>query len=163
MKNEETQYLNKLFAKSIDEQDESAVGFPLIDVPENLTENLYAITAPTASRSQSVKAPTPNLRTKMTWPKLASVAAGLLMAVVLVQVYQQQQTLKQLKQAQTDLATALHYLGEANKITKAHMFNSLNTNMQKAAVAPVVEIGRDAALQTRKSLESATKIPNRRL
>ena len=158
MKNKETDYLNTLFAKSSDEIDETATDFPLMDVPANLTANLYAVTESTPSSSHATK-----LRGFMSWPKFASVAASLLMAVVLMQVYQQQQTLKQLKQAQIDLATALHYLGEANKITRAQMFNSLNANMKKAAVAPAIEIGRDAALQTTKSLESAAKLRNRTL
>ena len=158
MKNQEIEYLNNLFAKSSDEADDSEIDFPLIEVPETLTDNLYAITGTAASRSQPTK-----LRPFMSWPKFASVAASLLMAVVLTQVYQQQQTLKQLEQAQTDLATALHYLGEANKIAQAEMLNSLNENMKKAAIAPVFEIGRDAVLQTAESLEHTTKTPNRRL
>ncbi|MBT8114060.1 MAG: hypothetical protein KJP04_01675, partial [Arenicella sp.] len=82
---------------------------------------------------------------------------------VVTLVYQQQQTLNQLEQAQADLATALHYLGEANKITRAQMVSSLNENMQKAAVAPVLEIGREAASQTAESLKFTTEIPGRSL
>lgn len=158
MKNTETEYLNALFSKSSDEVDESEIDFPLIDVPASVSDKLYAITEPTLSSAGADKQ-----RTFKSWPKFASIAASLLMAVVLMQVYQQQQTLKQLEQAQTDLATALHYLGEANKITQAQMFNSLNENMKKAAIAPVIDIGRDAAFNTTDSLESATKIPNRTL
>ena len=158
MKNEEQDYLHTLFAKSANETDEAATDFPLIDVPADLTANLYAVTESAPSSSHSTK-----LRAFMSWPKFASVAASLLMAVVLMQVYQQQQTLRQLKQAQTDLATALHYLGEANKITRVQMLNSLNSNMQKAAVSPALEVGRDAALPTTKSLESAAKLRNRTL
>ena len=131
MKDRETDFLNKLFTGSSDQADESEIDFPLMDVPANLTGNLYAITEPTLSSSASIKQ-----RSFKSWPKFASVAASLLMAVVLFQVYQQQQTLKKLEQAQTDLATALHYLGEANKITQAHMFNALNTNMKKSSYCP---------------------------
>lgn len=158
MKDKETEYLNNLFARSSDELDESDMDFPMMDVPARLADRLYAITESTPVNSHSNKQ-----RTFKSWPKLTGVAASLLLAVVLMQVYQQQQTLKQLKQAQTDLSTALHYLGEANKITQAQMFSSLDTNMKKAAVAPVVEIGRDAVKQTAKSLKSATKTPNRTL
>ena len=158
MKNQETEYLNNLFAMSSDQIDESETDFDFVDVPTNLSKNLYAITETTQNNPQSIKQ-----RVFKSWPKVASVAASLLMAVILFQVYQQQQTLKQLEQAQSELATALHYLGEANKITQAQMFNSLNKNMKKAAVAPAMEIGRDAASKTAESLESATKIPIRTL
>ena len=158
MKNQETNYLNALFAKSSDEVDAAEIDFPIVDVPADLSDSLYAITGTTSSGSKSS-----NSRPFMSWPKFASVAASLLMAVVLLQVYQQQKTLNQLEQAQADLATALHYLGEANEITKAQMFNALNENMKKAAIAPVIEIGRDAVLQTAESLEHATKIQNRTL
>ncbi|MFT6408335.1 MAG: hypothetical protein ACJAQ6_001753 [Arenicella sp.] len=152
MKDKEAEYLDTLFSMSSDEIDESEIDFPLVDVPEDLSDKLYAITQPGLSRSDSINQP----KVK-SWPKFASVAASLLMAVVLVQVYQQQQTLKQLEQAQSDLATALHYLGEANQITRAQMLNTLNKNMKKAALTPVIEIGRDAVLPTVESLESATK------
>lgn len=158
MKDKETEYLNTLFTKSADEVDESEKDFPLLDVPANLSDKLYAITKPTLSSSHSIKQ-----RAFKSWPKFASVAASLLMAVVLMQVYQQQQTLKQLEQAQTDLATALHYLGEANQITRTQTLNALNTNMKKAAFAPVIEIGRDAVSPTVESLESATKRSHRTL
>ena len=126
MKDKETEYLNSLFASSANEVDESEIDFPLLDVPVNLTDKLYAIAKPTLSSSHSIER-----RPFKSWPKFASVAASLLMAVVLIQVYQQQQTLKQLEQAQTDLATALHYLGEANKITQTQMLNALNTNVRE--------------------------------
>ena len=150
----EAEYLIKLFTKVSDETNEMETDFPLVDVPANLTDDLYAIT-------ESTK---PNVhRMSRSWSKFASIAASILIAVVLMQVYQQHQTLKQLEQAQADLATALHYLGEANNITRAQMLSTLNTNMQNAAIGPVIEIGRGVVLPTVKSLESATKIPNRTL
>jgi hypothetical protein len=158
MNEKETDFLNTLFTKSSNEEGESEIDFPLLDVPDRLSTRLYAITNPTLSNSDSVKQ-----RKIRSWPKLASVAASLLMAVVLLQVYQQQQTLEQLEQAQTDLATALHYLGEANQIARAQMLNSLNENMKKAAFAPVIEIGRSAVIPTVESLELATKNSNRTL
>lgn len=158
MKDNETEFLNKLFMRSSDQADKSEMDFPLMDAPANLSDKLYAITEPTQSNYESDKQ-----RLVKSWPKFASVAASLLMAVVLLQVYQQQQTLKQLEQAQTDLATALQYLGEANQITRDHMLNTLNTNMKKATVTPVIEIGRDAVIPTVESLELATKRSHRTL
>ncbi|MFT5574008.1 MAG: hypothetical protein ACI9FR_002944 [Cryomorphaceae bacterium] len=163
MKDNETEYLNKLFTKSSSELDESEIDFPLVDVPADLSNQLYAITGPALSSSGSIKQGVFKSWSNKAWPKFASVAASLLMAVVLLQVYQQNQTLNQLEQAQADLTTALHYLGEANKITQTQMLNALNANMKKAAFAPVIEIGRDAAIPTVESLESATKRPHRTL
>lgn len=151
----EIEYVNTLFTKTSDEAAEMETDFPLVDTPENLSDELYAITESSKKTS--------NHRTISSWPKLASIAASILMAVVLLQVYQQHQTLKQLEQAQTDLATALHYLGEANNITRAQMLNTLNSNMQKAAIGPVIKIGRGVILPTVETIESATKIQNRTL
>ena len=158
MKTNETDFLNKLFTKPSAESEELEIDFPLLDVPNNLSENLHAITESTPVSLSSVKQ-----RKFNAWPKVASIAASALLAVVAFQFYQQQQTLNQLEQAQYDLATAIHYLDEANKITRAHMFNTLNTNMKKAAVAPVIVIGRDTVLPTLKSLESDTKTSKRTL
>jgi hypothetical protein len=158
MKNNETEYLNILFAGSSDDVDKTETDFPLLDVPEKLSHRLYAITESDLSSSPPTK-----WRSLKSWPKLTSVAASLLIAVVLVQGYQQQQTLKRLEQAQTDLAMALHYLGEANQIARAQMLNSLNENMKKAAFAPVIEIGRDAVTPSIESLESVTNKTHRTL
>jgi hypothetical protein len=132
----------------------------MIDVPEELSHRLYAISDSTLSDSKLNKQ---HRLSSKSWPKLASVAASVLMAIVLVQGYQQQQTLKRLEQAQTDLAMALHYLGEANQIAQVQMLNSLNENMKKAALSPVIEIGRDAALPTVESLEFENKNTHRTL
>ena len=150
----EVEYLNKLFTKATDETNEMETDFPLVDAPENLTDDLYAIIEPKNLNKH---------RTIRPLSKFASIAASILIAVVVFQVYQQQQTLKQLEQAQSDLATALHYLGEANKITKAQMFYTLNSNMKKAAIAPAIEIGRGLVFPTVETLESATRIPNQTL
>jgi hypothetical protein len=163
MKDHETEYLNKLFTRSSSELDESEMDFPLVDVPANLSDQLYAITGHALSSTGATKQGVFKSWSNKSWPKFASVAASLLMAVVLMQVYQQHQTLNQLEQAQTDLATALRYLGEANEITRTQMLNALNTNMKKAAYAPVIEIGRDAVNPTVESLESATKRSRRTL
>lgn len=154
----ETNYLHKLFTMSSEQNNNSEEDFPLLEVPADLSENLYSITESKRSNNHSNKQ-----RVIKSWPKITSIAASILMAVVLMQVYQQQQTLKQLERAQTDLATALHYLGQANKITQAQMYNSLNANMKNAVVAPVLEIGRDSVLPTVESIETATTIPNRSL
>lgn len=152
MKDQEIKYLNSLFSQSADEQDESAIDLPLLDVPSDLSEKLYAITASVVGTTKTSK----QTRVKP-WPKFASIAASLLMAVVLVQGYQQKQTLSQLDQARTDLATALHYLGEANQIAHAQMLTTLNKNIRKATFEPVMEIGRDAVLPTVESLKSVAK------
>ena len=158
MKDKESQFLSKLFASSSDQADQSEVDFPLVDVPPRLSENLYAI-----SDSQIDSSPQAKPLLFKSWPKITSIAASVLVAVVLFQVYQQQQTLKQLEQAQADLATALHYLGEANKITQANTINSFNSNMKKAAVEPVVEIGRGSLFPNLKSLETKSNTPSRSL
>jgi len=160
MKNNETEYLNKLFSVSSDETDESEIDFPLIDVPETLSQRLYAISDPALSDTAPMKRNSPRFKS---WPKLTSIAASLLMAVVLAQSYQQHQTLKRLEQAQTDLAMAMHYLGEANQIARVQMLNSLNDNMKKSAILPVLEIGRDAVIPTVESLEFETKKNHRTL
>ncbi|MEM7360875.1 MAG: hypothetical protein AAF431_17425 [Pseudomonadota bacterium] len=160
MKNTESDYLEKLFARSSDEADETETDFPLVDVPPGLNEKLRAISDKGVS-----SAPSSAQRRALSWPAVSGIAASLLAALVIFTVYQQQQTLKQLAQAQADLATALHYLGEAREITRAQMMQSLNQSMKKAAVEPVVEIGRDAVLPSLKSLEeeSETKQPTRTL
>jgi hypothetical protein len=139
MKGQETDYLDKLFASSSDVTDEAEVELPLVEVPENLGEKLYAIAESTPAGNASV-----HRGFYQSWPKVTSIAASLFVAITGFQFYQQQQTFKQLEQAQADLATALHYLSEANRITQAQVFNSLNENMNKAGVKPAMEIGRGA-------------------
>ena len=152
MKKTEIEYLNKLFTKSSDETDESETDFPLVDVPAELSGKLFAISEQKHKTSFF-----------KSWTKLASVAASLLVAVVVFQIYQQQQTLNQLEQAQADLATALHYLGQANKITRAQVVTSLRTNIKNTTAAPARELGRDAVLPSLKSLGSETNTPNQSL
>lgn len=157
MKENETEYLNKLFDATA-EATEGAV--PLLEVPEHLSSKLYQIAEPAEVGASFVK---PSLWAK--WPKVASVAAALVVAVMGLQFYQQQQTLKQLAQAQADLATALHYLGEANRIARAQVRSSLNDNI-KAGVEPAVQIGREALLPNLpelKATEPETKTPTRTL
>lgn len=167
MKGQETDYLDTLFASSSDVTNEAEVEPPLVDVPNNLSGKLYAIV-----ESASVgTAPEYEVTVKRGffehWSKVTGIAASLLIAIMGFQFYQQQQTLKRLEQAQTDLATALHYLGEANRITRAQVLNSLNNNMNKAGVVPAMEIGRDAVTPNFKQHELETnpeiKTPNRTL
>jgi len=156
MKNTEADYLNKLFTRSTNETEEE-IDFPLVDVPAELTGKLFAIAEATNKASVQKKG------LFQSWAKVASIAASLLVAVVVFQLYQQQQTLNQLEQAQADLATALHYLGQANKITRAQVLNSLNTNIKNTTAAPVRELGRDAVLPGLKLLGSETNAPNQSL
>jgi hypothetical protein len=138
MKRNETEYLDKLFASSSDVSDEAEVTFPLVDVPEGLSEKLYEI-----AESTPLSVAPKKRAALVSWPKVTSIAAALLVAVVSFQFYQQQQTLRQLTQAQADLATALHYLGEANRIARAQVRDSLNNNMKNAGVEPAIEFGRE--------------------
>lgn len=154
MKENETEYLNRLFAADVAEEQEAE--FPMVDTPETLNEKLYAIAEP-----KLVGANTGRQGMFNSWPKLTSIAACLLVAIMGVQFYQQQQTLNQLERAQADLATALHYLGEANRITRAQVLESVNENV-KAGVRPAMEVGRDAVLPNLKSTEE-TEIPTRTL
>ncbi len=159
MKNRETDYLDKLFASSSDVTDEVEVEVevPLLDMPDGLSEKLYLIaeSAPASSAigqasDASLKADIANKSNVVSWPKivnwpkLSSIAASLFIAILGFQFYQQHQTLKQLEQAQSDLATALHYLGEANRITREQVGGSLNENINKAGVVPAMSIGIDA-------------------
>jgi hypothetical protein len=162
MKNSETDYLDKLFASSSDVTDEAEVEIPLVELPESLGDKLYAIAESAPAASAWVKR-----GFFQSWPKMTSIAASLFVAIMGFQFYQQQQTFKQLEQAQADLATALHYLGEANRITQAQVLHSLNENMNKAGVKPAMEIGRGALAPNFKHREresnAETKTPNRRL
>ena len=103
MKNSETDYLDKLFASSSDVTDEAEVEIPLVELPESLGDKLYAIAESAPAASAWVKR-----GFFQSWPKMTSIAASLFVAIMGFQFYQQQQTFKQLEQAQADLATALH-------------------------------------------------------
>ena len=158
MKNRETEYLNKLFTGTSDEAEQSEIDFPLLEVPASLSDKLSVIADTSTTTIATSKA-----SVFKSWPKMTSIAASGLVALVLFQSYQQQQTLKQLEQAQADLSTALHYLGEANKITRAQVLNSLNQNFTKATISPAIEQGKEAVLPALKSLESKNKMLNRTL
>lgn len=163
MKGQEPDYLDKLFASSSDVSGEGEVEIPLVDVPEKLSGKLYAITesaSVTMNQSSDVSAKWRNFEG---WPKVTSIAASLFVVMMGFQFYQQQQTFKQLEQAQADLATALHYLGEANRITQAQVLNSLNDNVTKAAIKPAMELGRDARKPNVESRKTDIKTPNRTL
>ncbi len=161
MKDSESRYLDRLFSSSSDVTGEAEVDIPLVAVPDDLGGKLVAIaeSAP-AARVYELDA---KRGLSMSWSKVTGIAASLLVAIMGFQFYQQQQTLKQLERAQSDLATALHYLGEANRITRAEVLNSLNANMNKAGVLPAIEIERDTFTPNFKSheLESSPEI-NRR-
>lgn len=152
MKQNEIEYLDKLFASTSDITEEAEVDVPLVEVPEGLDRRLKAIADSTVMSTRPIK------QTWLaSWPKAAGVAASLFVAVVVFQFYQQQQTLKQLEQAQADLKTALHYLGEANRITQAQVASSINQNMKKAAIEPAIEIGRETVVPSLKSIEEKSR------
>jgi len=163
MNDKETDYLNTLFASSSDITDELETEVPLVDLPENLGSRLYAITESAPTATTSARPAIVKQGFFENWPKVTSIAACLLLAFVGLQFYQQQQTLKQLEQAQSDLATALHYLGEANRIAQAQVSNSLNETINKAGVAPVREIGRGIVKPNYRQRAPKTRNPNRSL
>ncbi len=152
MKHNESEYLDKLFATSSDVTDEVEVDIPQAELTEGLTEKLYGIaeTLPESAKpaqSELIAQVSQGAGAKIfAFPKYAAVAASLFVAVMGFQFYQQQKTLRQLEQAQADLATALHYLGEANRIARSEVLGSLQDNMQKAAVKPAVRMSRDALM-----------------
>ena len=148
MNEKETEYLNKLFASSSDITDEAEVEVPLVNAPNSLNEKLYRI-----ADSNSVGVIPIKRRYFGSWPQMARIAAGVLVGFMAFQFYQQQQTLNQLEKAQADLAVALHYLGEANRITRQQVRSSLNENIKKAGVEPALEIGRDSLLPALRSNE----------
>ena len=163
MKGQETDYLDKLFSSSSDVSDEAEVEFPLLDVPQGLDERLYAIAESKSLGVTTECAVIAKPRFIQSWSKVSSIAAGLVVAFMGLQFYQQQQTIQQLERAQADLATALHYLGEANRITQAQVMNSVNENMKKAGIEPAIEIGRESVLPTLKQYDLETKTRNRTL
>jgi len=158
MKDNETDYLDKLFSTSSDVSDEAEVGFPLVEVPEGLGNKLHAI----VDSAPAGVSPTEQ-RGVNRWSVITSVAASLFIAIVGFQFYQQQQTLKQLEQAQADLATALHYLGEANRITRAQVRSSLNTNLKKNEIEPAIEFEWDGVIPRQRESKPETRKPNRTL
>lgn len=174
MKQNETDYLNKLFASSSDVSNEVEVTVPQVDVPESLSQNLHAIadslpaSAATVNTAVMANTVTESVTTEkrgvvFNFPTFAGLAASLFVAIMGFQFYQQQQTLKQLEQAQADLATALHYLGEANRIARTQVRDSLNDNIKKAGVDPVIETGRKALRPNFKHFEYETQTQNHSL
>lgn len=152
MKQSETEYLEALFSSNSDLSEGAEIDIPLVEVPENLGNRLCAIADSAPNSVATVKRDF-----FQNWPRVTSVAAGLFLAIMGYQFYQQQQTFKQLEKAQADLATALHYLGEANRITQAQVLNSLNDNMNKAGVEPAMDIGRSALFPDVKQHQSDDK------
>jgi len=162
MKDNETDYLDTLFAPTSDVTGEAELDLPLVDVPDGLSSKLYAIAEPTLASVASgndVKAHGVNTYDSTlkhgffgAWPKVTGIAASLLVAIMGFQFYQQQQTLKQLEQAQTDLATALQ-----------QVLDSLNDNINKTRVLPVIEIERDTLEFNFKQSQGETKPLNHTL
>lgn len=164
MKLNEVDYLNKLFASSSDVSDEVEVDVPEAEMPDGLSGKLHAIAekAPNSELISTVAAKS-KLSNVFNWPVAASIAASFFVAVLGFQFYQQQQTLRQLEQAQADLSTALHYIGEANRIARSQVAESLNENIKRAGVQPAKEIGRDALLPDLKKRKPKTQIQSHSL
>lgn len=143
MKQNEEEYLNTLFASSSDVTDKADIAYPLVDAPKNFKETLYGIAETAPLRAAPIDNAPAKWVVSNSWPKVSGIAASLFVAVMGFQFYQQQQTLKQLQQAQADLAVALQYLGEANRIARSQILDSLNDNIQKAGIEPAMKMGRD--------------------
>ena len=84
MKDNEIEYLDKLFASSSDVNNEVDIEYPLLDVPDGLNRKLHAITEPSLVSTATVKR-----GFFERWPKVTSIAASLLVTVVGFQFYQQ--------------------------------------------------------------------------
>jgi len=163
MKHNEAGYLDRLFASSSDVTDAAEVAVPLVTAPEGLDERLYAIAESISATKMTQSHVHTNRSMALSWSKITGIAASFLVVIMGFQFYQQQQTLKQLAQAQADLATALHYLGQANRITRSQVLGSLNENMKKAGVEPALEIGRSIVAPSLKSTERNTHTHGRSL
>ena len=169
MKHSEPDYLDTLFALSSDESDAAQGGFPLVDVPDTLNRRLTAIVHLVPASGDSFPAsgalpPAAPAKPHIlaSWPTATSIAATLLVTLVGFQFYQQQQTLNQLEQAQADLTTALHYLGEANRITRAQVVNSLNETVGEEMINARAN-ARTNAKTWLEPYEPEIKTPNRSL
>lgn len=158
MKDDETKYLNKLFSTGTHSPEELENDFPLVDVPPSLSDKLYAI-----AETPAIKPPSLMQRFFRPGPVLSGVAASLLATVMVIQAYQQYQTMQQLEQAQADLATALGYLQEANQIARAQVLSTLNSNLKKAGVESALEAGQESVIPPLRELEEESTPQNRRL
>lgn len=163
IKGQEPDFLDELFASTSDVSDEAEVDIPLVDVPENLGGKLYAIAESEPESMTPHAEVSAKWRYFYGWPKATSIAVSVFVAVMGFQFYQQQQTIKQLEQAQADLATALHYLGEANRITQAQVLNSLSDNINNAGIKPAIEHGRDPRKPNFKLRKTDIETPRRTL
>ncbi len=149
MKQSEEDYLNKLFASSSDVTDEVEVDLPLVDVPIDLSSRLNSIADGAPLEASSANLVAAKWGVANNWTKVTGLAASLFVAVLGFQFYQQHQTFKQLEKAQADLATALEYLGEANRIARSQVIDSFNGSMQKAGLEPAYKIGRNVMQGTK--------------
>ena len=166
MKDNEADYLNNLFASTIDDANNNEADLPLFEVSKDLSSKLHAIadSSPLGQADSQIEKACETVNRRgvvISWPKVSGIAASLLVAIMGLQFYQQQQTLSQLKQAQTDLATALHYLGEANRITQTQVLNSLNSTTNKAGALPVIEIDRADLIPEQNNFERETEARDR--
>ncbi len=164
MKQNENDYLNKLFSSSSDLSNEVEVEIPEFEPSESLSSRLYGIADVRPERKADVEFDRirPGHRV-LSWPKVSAIAASFFVAIFGFQFYQQQQTLRQLEQAQADLATAMRYLSEANRIAQVQVLDSLNQNIKKAGIEPALEIGRDALAPNFKRKHAKTRTQHHRL
>ncbi|ABD83151.1 hypothetical protein [Saccharophagus degradans] len=127
--------------KAIDEQalidrifmDESAgeEGFDLVDPPASLQAKLYAI-------PQASKQPAPLSRATISrWFGAAALVASVVIALLLSP--QPAPVNQEALQAQKDFELALHYLNKANKKAASSVTSTINTELERSTVNPIVK------------------------
>lgn len=127
--------------EAIDEQalidrifmDESAgeEGFDLVDPPASLQAKLYAI-------PQASKQPAPLSRVTISrWFGAAALAASVVIALLLSP--QPAPVNQEALQAQKDFELALHYLNKANQKAASSVTSTINTELERSTVNPIVK------------------------
>lgn len=130
----ENDYINNLFSSSSNESDENEHDFPLVDAPPQLKKKLYDIAEVSSSQDIAGEKSECWYTNIFALPRVASVAACVLVMLVGFQYYQQQKMLGQFNQAQEDLATAVYYLNEATRITRTEVLASFQPNLKQRYV-----------------------------
>lgn len=133
--------LLNLHNKAIDEQalidrifmddDAGEEGFALEEPPTNLQAALYAI-------PQSSKQPSPFNRIPISgWLSAAALTASVVIAILLSP--HTAPVDHEAQQAQKDFEIALHYLNKANKKAASSVTSTINTELERSTVNPIVK------------------------
>lgn len=121
---DEQALIDRLFLD--DSQDANGEGFPLVEPPAHLQSALYAI--PSARKRQ--------VHTGR-WLGAAALAASVVIAIL---ISPQPASINQdALQAQKDFELALHYLNKANKKAASSVTSTLNTELERSTVNPIVK------------------------